>query len=281
MMFEYPDVELSFAYRKALIKEDGYDILISFAVPYPVHWGVAAVRDRKHRIADIWIADCGDPYFGDRSDSFRKWFYFRWIERWMFSRVDFIAVPHELARQAYFPDLQKKIRVIPQGVNVEELKLNLLSYQPNEIVTFAYAGTFMPGTRDPRAFLAYVLSMDIDFRFHIYTRTPGLIQGLVDKSRGRLIVHDYLPRQELIGRLSTMDFLVNFGNTSTTQVPSKLIDYAIAARPVLEVPSGSVNQLTLHQFLSGDYTGKSIVDIQPYRIEKVAGSFIELCHESR
>ena len=41
--FEYPNIELFFLVNKALQKEKGYDLLISIAVPYPVHWVVAKI----------------------------------------------------------------------------------------------------------------------------------------------------------------------------------------------------------------------------------------------
>jgi hypothetical protein len=74
ILFEYPSIELMPKVRKALKKENGYDLLVSIAVPYPVHWGVAWARSGKNRIATTWVADCGDPYMGCRTDSFKKYF---------------------------------------------------------------------------------------------------------------------------------------------------------------------------------------------------------------
>jgi len=79
LFFEYPDIGLMFQVAKKLKKERGYDLLISIAAPHPVHWGVAKNWTRK--IAQVWIADCGDPYMMAIGDTFPKLFYFKYFER--------------------------------------------------------------------------------------------------------------------------------------------------------------------------------------------------------
>ncbi|MEA1886217.1 MAG: hypothetical protein U9N72_03280, partial [Bacteroidota bacterium] len=69
LLFEYPNIELYWMVRRALREESGYDLLISIAVPYPVHWGVAARRSETYPIAKNWVADCGDPYMGQENDT--------------------------------------------------------------------------------------------------------------------------------------------------------------------------------------------------------------------
>ena len=74
MLFEFPDIQIMQLVARSLREEHGYDLLISVAVPYPVHWGVAWARTSKHHIAGTWVADCGDPYMGDRRDTVRQLF---------------------------------------------------------------------------------------------------------------------------------------------------------------------------------------------------------------
>src|SRR5699024_3428218 len=112
-LFEYPNIELMHRVKKALKDEYGYDLLISVAVPHPVQWGVARAWREEDPIAKTWIADCGDPYYGLESDSFKKVFYFAYIEKWLFRKVDYITIPFEGARSAYFGEFQDKIRIIP------------------------------------------------------------------------------------------------------------------------------------------------------------------------
>jgi glycosyltransferase involved in cell wall biosynthesis len=286
MLFEYPDIELMWKVKRKLAGMDGYDLLISIAVPHPIHWGVAAARTDSRSIADTWIADCGDPYMGADMDSFRKLFYFKYFEKAFCRKADFITVPIEGAIEAYFPEFHEKIKVIPQGFNFEEVPVNKNDYRPNEVPTFAYAGGLIPGLRDPRPFLDQITDLDSDWKFILYTRDRNLIEPHMEKAGDKIEIRDYIPRPELLQTLSKMDFLVNFENSSPKMMPSKLIDYHIAGRPILPVNGSGADPETLENFLSGNYAGAfEYPDIERFRIENVCARFLELTelknHEGR
>lgn len=275
LSLEYPDIELMFMVRKALRKEMNYDLLISNAVPYPVHWGVAAARKKNHQISKVWVADCGDPYMGERTDSFRKWFYFSKVEKWFMRKTDYISIPVETAKDGYYPEFHHKLKIIPQGFKFDPIQ-GSKNYVSNGIPTFAYAGGFIPGLRDPRQFMDYLSNVDIQFKFIVYTNTPALIDEYKVKLYGKLDVREYIPREDLLKTLNEMDFLVNFDNNTSVQVPSKLIDYALTGRPILNIRS-PLEPAAIDQFLKGDYSAKYVVDdIQKYNIENVVRQFLEL-----
>jgi hypothetical protein len=277
-LFEYPAIEELFSVRTILKHETGYDIMISFAVPYPVHWGVAWSRSQKHRIADIWVADCGDPYMGDVLDSFRKPFYFGYLEKWFCRKTDFITIPIESAKPGYYFEFYPKIKVIPQGFdfNLDGDKDKQPVKSGNDVPTFAYAGGFLPGARDPRPLMIYLAKLDLPFRFVVFTNKPDLLNEFKDKLKGKLLVSDYIPREELMVVLQKMDFLVNFDNNTTRNSPSKLIDYAITGRPVLNIKQDFSAEDIL-SFLRGDYSNQMILpDIAEYHIRNVAKLFLDL-----
>ena len=274
LSMEFPDIELMFLTAKALRKERDYDLLISIAVPYPIHWGVAKAWKKNQRIAKTWVADCGDPYVGCTTDSFRKWFYWGWVEKWFMRKADYITIPVESARTAYFPEFHSKIKIISQGFKMDTPTDK--TFTPNSIPTFAYAGGFIPGIRDPRAFLDYLCTLNDDFRFYIYTNNRPLVESYQSELKDKLIVSDFIPRTELLQKLSGMDFLVNFDNNTGTAVPSKLIDYVIMDRPVLNIMREPDTD-NIQRFMKGDYTGKMILpDIDQYRIENVCNAFLSL-----
>lgn len=276
LLFEYPDIQLFWMVKKGLESEKDYDLLISIAVPYPVHWGVAASRSEKHSIATTWVADCGDPYVGQENDSFKAPFYFSWVEKWFMRKADFVSVPTNGAIAAYFPEFHFKIKVIPQGYRFEDYQFNT-SKLNNSRPTFAYAGMFMPGRRDPSEFIQYLNTVDIDFEFHIYTQTPQFVKGINPDLMKKIFIHDPVPRKELMNILSRMDFLINFENVGNRQKPSKLIDYLILNKPVLSIKTGDLNKNTVNEFLSGNYDGQMIIeDPDQYRIENICDKFIEL-----
>jgi hypothetical protein len=275
LLFEYPKIQLVFLVKKALKSESGYDALISVAVPYPIHWGVASIWSNK--IAKVWIADCGDPYMGQENDTFKPAFYFKWVEKWFCKKVDYLTVPTEKSINGYYPEFHSKIKVIPQGFRFEDVQLST-GEKDNSKIVFGYAGMFIPGRRDPSEFLEFINTIETEksFEFHIYTTTPQFVQPFI-KNNGRVILKELVSRDKLLFELSKMDFMVNFENVGNTQTPSKLIDYLIIEKPVLSVKYGDLNKQAVHQFLKADYTQKMLLpDREMYRIENVASKFTAL-----
>ena len=221
LLFEYPSIELVGMVKHSLKREANYDALISIAVPYPIHWGVAAVWSIKggNNPAKKWIADCGDPYMGQENDSFKKPFYFGYIEKWFMRKVDFITVPTSGSIQGYYDEFHSKIKVIPQGFRFEDINTYRGERQASHPI-FAYAGMFIPGRRDPSEFLNYLCSLNQEFEFHIFTNTTHLIEPFLKKSNGRIKIMEFLPREKLLYELSKLDFMVNFENVGSKQTPS-------------------------------------------------------------
>ncbi|WP_441000164.1 hypothetical protein [Fodinibius sp. SL11] len=276
-LFEYPDIELMYRVKKALAFETGYDLLISIAVPHPIHWGVAWAWRKENPIAKTWVADCGDPYMGSALDSFNKMPYFKFFEKNFCQKTDFITIPIKEAREGYYPEFRDKIKVIPQGFNFDEIDLSEINHTENNVPTFAYAGGLIPGGRDPSLFLEYLTSLNIEYKFIIFTKNSELIKPYLEKANGKIEVRDYIPREKLLQFLATMDFLVNFENDTTLQLPSKLIDYYLTGRPVLSVSSFKIDRKVINEFLWGDYSNSyDFGDMDQYRIENVCSRFIHL-----
>lgn len=278
---EYPDVELVYRVKKALKKEVGYDLLISIAVPHPIHWGVAGAWRKENPIAKVWAADCGDPYMGFDIDRIPKPFYFKYVEKMFCRKADYITVPVEEAREAYYAEFRNKIEVIPQGFRFEDdiIEHNYRKlYQADGIPRFAYAGNLLGGGRNPHELLEFLVTQHRDFKFIIYTRKASPVLPYMDKADGRIEVREYIPRKELLNKLSDMDFLVNLENDTSSQAPSKLIDYYLTGRPVLSVSSSGLDTDIVSQFLEGNYSKQyQFKDMDRYRIENVCDQFLELC----
>jgi len=276
LLFEYPDIELMFKVARAIKNEKGYDLLISIAVPHPIHWGVARVWNKDQKIAKKWVADCGDPYMLARLDTFNKLFYFKYFEKNFCRKCDYITVPVESAINSYYPEFYHKIKVIPQGFNFKEIKIpeykKIIDYP-----VFAYAGGFIPGRRDPRLFLKYLSTQKREFKFYVYTSNIEILLPFKKMLNNKLEIMKPLPRDELLQVLASMDFLVNFDNNTTEQVPSKLIDYAIVGRPILNIKR-ELDINTINEFLDGNYKNALKIDnIEKYHIENVCNAFLNLC----
>lgn len=275
MLFEYPGIEDMFRVKKILKDEDGYDLLISFAVPYPVHWGVAWSKSKRHPISEVWIADCGDPYMGDVLDTFRKLFYFKYLEKWFSKKADFITIPVNGALKGYYPEFHYKIRIIPQGFSFN--LCDEATEEPfNDVPTFAYAGGFLPGARDPKPLMEYLINLKIPFKFFIYTNKPELFNEYKKPLGEKLVVSHFIPRDELLKKLRKMNFLLNFDNNTSINSPSKLIDYSIVKRPVFNI-NKHFNKEELNAFFLKDYSKRLVLpNPEQYHITTITQSFLDL-----
>lgn len=278
LFFEYPNIEIYFKlpkYLKTITKK--YDLLISIAVPHENHWAVAKFQ-RNKKLADTWIADCGDPFVGNKLESMSPPFYFRSLENNFLKTADYISVPTAGAISAYNPKYRDKFRIIPQGFNFENVQL--AQYSPDSTkIRFAYAGGVAPsGIRSPHQLINYLLSKEeIDFEFHIYSKNLESLRQLEQQANGKLVLHQAVSRDVLLYELSKMDFLVNLDNGMDTASPSKLIDYALTKRPVLNVSPQNIQKQLVDEFLKRNYTNQFITDnIEQYNIVNVAKSFLKL-----
>lgn len=281
ILFEYPAILEMFKVKKMLKNEqEGYDLLISFAVPHPVHWGVARVRNSKRRIAKTWVADCGDPFMFERLDTFRKPFYFKYFEIDFCEKCDFITIPFKEAQEQYYPKFRSKMRVIPQGFNFDEIRLYNKT-KDNDIPNFIFAGTVIPGFRDLRLFLEFLVSLDMDFKFIVYTNQKEYYKPYKAQLGSKLEVREYVDRITLIYEMSKVDFLVNVDTVHDSEnnieaIPSKLIDYSLSERPILNIKSNSLDKENVIRFLNGDYSGKRDVNKSDFDIRSVSEKFLKL-----
>ncbi len=274
-LFEYPAVKLMFQVNRALRKERGHDTLISIAVPYPIHWGVLLARKPRHPIAPVWVADCGDPYTGFEKSFLYKAFYLRMLTRAVFRKCSHITVPFDGAVQAYPEKFRSKIKVIPQGFDLSNPKL-FKGKTSHPVPTFAYAGSFIPGRRDPRPFIDDLIENGIDFKFVIYTTQQGIFSKYSNIVGKKLFIHGFVDREELLFELSKMDFLINFHNRNEIQLPSKIIDYALTGRPILSLDSYNLDHEMVSEFLAGNYRADLKVDLDKHNIKHIAKSFLLL-----
>lgn len=278
LLFQYPNIELMFKVRNKLINEKGYDLLISNAFPHPIHWGVAWARKMKNPIAKTWVADCGDPFMGNKMDSFKKLFYFKYFEKWFGKKCDYISVPAADYIQYYYKEFNKKIRVIPQGFKFEDSRI----YEgviKNKEVTFAFAGRFLPKLRDPRPLLDHLLTIEQPFRFVVFSPNTEFLYPYKNKLGAKLDIRGFIPREDLLFELSQMDFLIHveFHSSVKSDSPSKFADYAIVKKPVIALNMDHFDTEKLSAFINKDYRRQiDLTDADKFRIENVTRQFLDL-----
>jgi hypothetical protein len=294
LLFEYPDIQLVRMIKDVLKNELGYDLLISIAVPHPIHWGIAAAIKNNKNLCKTWAADCGDPYMGCRTDTFKKLFYFKYFEKKWCNKCNYIVVPVNEMKYDFYPEFRNKIKIIPQGFNLNEVQIK--PFKENNKVTFMYAGALSLHYRNPIPLISLLSKLSIDFKFIIYSNTD-MLNEFVDLLKGKLEVRQYIPRVQLLQEMSKMDFLINFENninentstrnsssindynrndSKTYSAPSKLIDYSITKRPVLSI-SSLLNETIIMEFINKNYVNKmDLPDLSIYDIKEIVNKFLKL-----
>jgi hypothetical protein len=278
LLFEYPLLQIAPLVRKELKGEKEYDLLISVAVPYPIHWGVAAARNKKNEIAKIWVADCGDPFMGLENDTFKRPFYFGWIERWFCRKADYISIPFEGAMDAYYREFHGKIKIIPQGLSFPNL---IPKAQRNQIIHFAYAGNIVSYLHYALPFFRYLNTLEIDFKFHIYTIDKHIYtDNLNVKTLKKCTFHNYKDRMILLEELNEVDFLLHFPYQKESQKSLKLVDYFFLNKPIISFNNDERSYERLIQFLNFDFKDQMKREtVEKYRIENVVKQFISLLEQ--
>ena len=274
-LFLFPDFELIPMVRRAIIKENEIDLLVSISVPHVIPYAIATIENRGN--IKKWIADSGDPFMFN--PFVNRPFWFSSFEKKWCSSCDYISVPIESAVSAYYPEYRDKIKVIPQGLCFNSIVLS--PYIKNDVPTFAYAGNVYNRLREPTRFLEYLSLLNIDFKFIVYTKSPEPFLRFSERLKNKLVILDYIERSQLLTMLSKMDFLINIANNSSSQSPSKIIDYALTKRPILTISSGfgEKEQEVFRAFLNADYSQRLLVDIDKYDIVNVANQFELLSYE--
>ena len=191
-------------------------------------------------------------------------------------KTDYVTIPIGQKLSDYYEEFHEKIRVIPQGFDIDKDQSTLPTYRKNDIPNFAFAGSFNFGMRDPRPLLDLLCKNEQDFRFYVFSSNSKLIRDYVSRMNGKLVLSGVIPRDELLPKLATMDFLIHLENNNAWEQPSKLIDYSIVGRPILSIGK-SLDERSVQDFFKGDYTGaRPFQNLDNFRIQNVASRFLEL-----
>lgn len=269
----WPQCEFHFCVEKIIKQNPNVDMLITIAYPHSIHSGAARAKKKNPNIfPKIWICDCGDPFMLNpfiNAPKYMKKFEVMWC-----NMCDYISVPTKESYKGYYQKYWDKIRVIPQGFDFS--KTPIAQYKKNEVPTFIFAGTIYPGVRDIHPFMDYLLKFDKPYKFFVMSRTPlepfyeieskGQIEYIIGKGRG-----------DVIYECSKADFLINVTNNSLIQTPSKLIDYGISKRPILDIDNEFLKPEEFQRFYAGNYSKCNKINLlDDYKIENVAQKFLNL-----
>lgn len=263
----------------ALTDRCKYDVMVSVS---PAFTGVAVGRAVKARHPDLrWVLDLGDPFsFLEGAPPNNTRIYGRLnhrYERAAFAEAEEISVTNIQTRNCYeeiFPESRGKVRVIPPLLSIPRAPKGV-SQVPGKVV---YIGTLYRNIREPGYLLelfqcAVSRGLPQQTELHLY----GDVSSCIDKIHPyqaqlgkRLIIHGQVSREAVAIAMAEAEILVNIGNDTTYQLPSKVVEYAASGKRILNLAKSSRDSSALFfsdfpQALSLIVTGDSPNEIDVRR----------------
>jgi glycosyltransferase involved in cell wall biosynthesis len=248
---------------KARALLEGCEAMITVSHPFTPHL-VGLVLNRQH--LDIpWLLDVGDPFcYLNQTPLNNLRFYDRLnfrCEQSIFRRTNAITVTTAGAKAKYaslFPEASAKLRVIPPLLSIpgDGSPPQAIFPAGQQRLRLVFVGTLYRGVRNPAFLLRLfatlceqdpkgLLELHLIGSIHDCAEYFAPYKHLVDK---RLFLHGVVDRRTALGAMQSADVLVNIGNDTTYQVPSKLVEYVSTGKPIVNLAvSGEDSSL---EFLS-------------------------------
>jgi glycosyltransferase involved in cell wall biosynthesis len=233
--------------------------MISVSHPFTPHLVALSVKRRFPALR--WVVDIGDPFsLLDEIPLNNPTLYRRLnrrAEEAILGRSDAAAVTIERCRADYlaaFPASAGKIAVIPPLLSLPTAASVTPIFAAGQI-HLVFIGTLYRALRNPSYLLALftaLLRRRNDLHLHFFGELNDCAPcfDAAGASVGRHVhLHGSVPRAAIAAAMRSADILVNIGNSTSHQLPSKLVEYAAAARPILNLATSSAD--TGRDFLRG------------------------------
>jgi len=223
---------------KQLLKTQQYDLIVSVSLPFTGH--LLGYFAKKQQPEAFWIADNGDPFAFQPQALNNRRLYGALNRRWelrVLQKADKSVCTNEATRRAYArvygEAAVQKMQCIPPLLHPEFGPNNIQAPVDGPII-LAYFGAMYPPMRTPEALLELLSRLDLPIELHFWGEINPAFQKLLQaypfvRLRG---LHS---REAVRAAMRGSHILVNIGNKSTYQLPSKAVEYLAAGRPVLHL----------------------------------------------
>lgn len=240
-------------YAIRLGRRHAIDALVTVSHPFSGHVVGLIAQHRLPRL--MWLADSGDPFaFSKEGATNNFWLWKRlnfWVERKLINAVDTFSVTTqetaELYRQ-YYPDGANKIVVIPPLIQPSFLyaRSRAEDRPAGGEIMLLFVGVFYKNVRSPKPLLGLFEkliwnSTILNNSIKLYIIGPTDIVADVlhqyPDLRDKIVLLGKMPHTKAVKAMFSADCLVNVGNSTHYQLPSKLIEYMATGKPILNISS--------------------------------------------
>ncbi len=267
----YKWIEKGVKLLNSKIEESKPDLIISVGLPFSAHLIARRIKERYNDIQ--WIMDIEDPF------SYSKEFWVNNFERYeeknireekrAFKLAEAISVTNPRAKEKYlelFNDYESKIGVIPPLLNVPK-NIPRKRNENEDKKQIVFIGSFYKNVRSPRSLLELIIRLSrthpeiyesCEFKFYGQQNpwSSEIFQSF--KSLKQVQLMGLVSRPEVFSILQSADLIINISNHTDYHLPSKLVDYMWAKKPILNLYSLDNDQSK--QFL-GSHIGVTNVQV--------------------
>jgi glycosyltransferase involved in cell wall biosynthesis len=240
-------------YAIRLGRQHAVDALVTVSHPFSGHVVGLIVQHRLPRLK--WLADSGDPFaFSNESETNNFWLWKIlnfWVERKLINTVGAFSVTTketaELYKQ-YFPEGANKLVVIPPLIQPSFFDARAWGEdRPASCeIMLLFVGVFYKNVRSPEPLLdlfekllwnSEILKNNI--KLYVIGPTDMVADALQQYPDlwDKIVLLGKMPHSKAVKVMFSADCLVNVGNSTHYQLPSKLIEYMATGKPILNVSS--------------------------------------------
>jgi glycosyltransferase involved in cell wall biosynthesis len=292
--FYWPDEAMIWirpATRKLLqlLDNQPVDLLVTVGLPFSAHLVGLAAKQKYPQIR--WLVDIGDPLNFQPFPLNNPRFFSKKNERFetdVLAKADQISVTNAGLATIYATNFGidiSKIRVIPpiysgelftpwhgdtkgSGENSPCLRVSVSNNNAKNNPSrykIGYFGSFFQNIREPKNFLEFLKKLSENQRNQLEIHFFGdIFPEFMESIDAEPLIkrHGLLSRNTVLDAMHEMDFLLNFGNATDFQLPSKSVDYRLSGLPILNFCA--IKKDTFANFMS-DYP--LIISILPADLE--------------
>jgi glycosyltransferase involved in cell wall biosynthesis len=220
---------------KALAKTHHFSDIISVSMPFTSH--LIGLKLKKEFPTIHWIVDIGDPLYNKKYNTWRALYkpFLKKIEKNVLQKADKVSVTNQNLVAYYEENL---------GINAAKMKVifplsmfgnKAFSKPVQNIPTLAYFGAFYTPERTPAIlidFLNVLKNHAIKVNVEIYGDILPAFTTLFVPFEN-VVIKGLASRKDTEKAMLESDILINIGNTTAWQLPSKIADYIAVQKPIL------------------------------------------------
>lgn len=235
---------------RELARTGEFDALITSSLPFTDHLVGLGVRRAVPSIP--WLADSGDPFYLTHAQPVNNNLLYDRLnfraERAVMRACDSATVTTPQTADMYrdaFPEAAHKVSVIPPlfAASASRSATDGSGTGPRRLV---FVGTLYRKIRSPAvlldAFARLAARSPHRWELHVYGAlhdTADIFTPYARQLGDRLVVHGIVGREQALAAQESAYALVNIGNDTPHQLPSKVVEYASTGRPIVNFARSS------------------------------------------